>query len=147
MIELESANFDEVIHSPARPLVVLVALKKTGRSAGELEKEVEELRKIAKAWHKGGRPFQQPVWFAWIDGERDRKWLKQNYGCVGCTRTGRTLTNFPFTRQNQAHEDARCRVSGSSCKWQVVPQPPNMSDKVLCSRPTNTTTTRWKDPG
>jgi hypothetical protein len=80
VIGLESSNFDEVIHSPSRALVVLVALKKTGRPAGELEKEVEELWKIAKAWYKGGRPFQQPVWFAWIDGDRHRKWLKQNYG-------------------------------------------------------------------
>ncbi|KAJ9121734.1 hypothetical protein QFC22_002355 [Naganishia vaughanmartiniae] len=80
VIELDSVNFDEVLQSPARALVVLVALKKSGRSTGELEKEVEELRKIAKAWYRGGRKFEQPVWFAWIDGERYKKWLKQNYG-------------------------------------------------------------------
>ncbi|KAJ9102535.1 hypothetical protein QFC21_002936 [Naganishia friedmannii] len=80
VIELDSGNFDEVMQSATRALVVLVALKKNGRSTGELDKEVEELRKIAKAWYRGGRKFEQPVWFAWIDGERYKKWLKQNYG-------------------------------------------------------------------
>jgi hypothetical protein len=80
VFELDASNFDEIMHSSMRPLVVLVALKKNGRPAAELEKEVEELRKIAKAWYKGGRHFQQPVWFAWIDGERYKKFLKQNYG-------------------------------------------------------------------
>lgn len=82
VFELDASNFDEIMHSSMRPLVVLVALKKHGRPAAELEKEVEELRKIAKAWYKGGRHFQQPVWFAWIDGERYKKFLKQNYGCA-----------------------------------------------------------------
>lgn len=113
MIELESANFDEVIHSPARSLVVLVALKKTGRAAGELEKEVEELRKIAKAWYKGGRPFKQPVWFAWIDGERHRKWLKQNYGCVGLRRSKYAMADFPFCSSESSTR--RCLLS---C-WQI----------------------------
>lgn len=82
VFELDASNFDEIMHSPMRPLVVLVALKKNGRPSLELEKEVEELRKIAKAWYKGGRHFQQPVWFVWIDGDRYKKFLKQNYGCV-----------------------------------------------------------------
>lgn len=82
VFELDASNFDEIMHSPMRPLVVLVALKKSGRPSQELEKEVEELRKIAKAWYKGGRHFQQPVWFVWIDGDRYKKFLKQNYGYV-----------------------------------------------------------------
>jgi hypothetical protein len=75
------------MQSPTRALVVLVALKKNGRSTGELEKEVEELHKIAKAWYRGGRKFEQPVWFAWIDGERYKKWLKQNYGYVSVKKS------------------------------------------------------------
>lgn len=89
VIELDSGNFDEVMQSPTRALVVLVALKKNGRSTGELEKEVEELRKIAKAWYRGGRKFEQPVWFAWIDGEKNKKWLRQNYGYVFVVRDSR----------------------------------------------------------
>lgn len=112
VIELESSNFDEVIHSPSRALVVLVALKKTGRPSGELEKEVEELRKIAKAWYKGGRHFQQPVWFAWIDGERHKKWLKQNYGCVVCLQKFRCMiANVPACNQDQTHPNACGRGS------------------------------------
>ncbi|KAJ9096608.1 hypothetical protein QFC19_007141 [Naganishia cerealis] len=80
VFELDSGNFDDIMQSPTRPLVVLVALKKSGRAQGDLEKETGELHKIAKAWYRGGRTFEQPVWFAWIDGERYKKWLKQNYG-------------------------------------------------------------------
>ncbi|KAI5451445.1 hypothetical protein NCC49_001751 [Naganishia albida] len=115
VIELDSSNFDEVIHSPTRALVVLVALKKTGRAAGELEKEVEELRKTAKAWYKGGRPFQQPVWFAWIDGERHRKWLKQNYG-IKHTQMPAVVLADPATNQyyDTTLERSRLIFEGSS---------------------------------
>lgn len=105
VFELDASNFDEIMHSPMRSLIVLVALKKNGRPADELEKEVEEFRKIAKAWYKGGRHFQQPVWFVWIDGERYKKFLKQNYGYAA-----------GFTRSDYVTADNVCLFVGSATK-------------------------------
>ncbi|KAK1920867.1 thioredoxin-like protein [Papiliotrema laurentii] len=73
---LNSGNYNALMKSESRAVVVLAAVH-----SGEAgEKEKAKLMSIAKAWKKGGRPFQQPVWFAWVEGERWGSWLRQSYG-------------------------------------------------------------------
>lgn len=79
VIELTSSNYKEIMKSPTRALIVLAALKKTGRSSSELEKDIQTLEVVARAWRKGGRNFSQPVWFVWVDGVKWRKWLRQSF--------------------------------------------------------------------
>lgn len=76
--QLDSENFDEIMKSPTRALVVLVALKTDKENV--LKQEVEKLKMISRAWMRGGRGFVQPVWFVWVDGVKYAKWLKQSYG-------------------------------------------------------------------
>jgi hypothetical protein len=78
--ELTSSNYDEIMKSPTRALIVLAAFKKTGRSTADLDKDIQRLEVVARAWRKGGRNFHQPVWFVWVDGIKWRKWLKQSFG-------------------------------------------------------------------
>lgn len=60
----------------SRAIVVLAALHK----GDEGEKERQKLMSVAKAWKRGGRGFNQPVFFAWIEAERWSSWLRQSYG-------------------------------------------------------------------
>lgn len=62
--------------SDSRAVVVLAALHK----GDEGEREKEKLMSVARAWKRGGRGFQQPVWFVWVEGEKWGGWLKQSYG-------------------------------------------------------------------
>lgn len=76
LVDLNPGNFKEVMQSPEHALVVLGAIHTDGR---ELQ-ERDTLLKIARAWKKGGRPFTQPVWFAAVDGEKWRGWMKRTLG-------------------------------------------------------------------
>ncbi len=78
--ELTTSNYEEIMKSPTRALIVLAALKRTGKGTSELEKDIEKLETVARAWRKGGRGFVQPVWFVWVDGIKWRKWLRQSLG-------------------------------------------------------------------
>ncbi|WVW79859.1 protein disulfide-isomerase domain [Kwoniella bestiolae CBS 10118] len=75
LIELTGSNYNAIMNSDTRSMVVLGALHK----GDEGQKEKEKLREVAKAWKRGGRPFAQPVWFVWVDGEKWSGWLKQQY--------------------------------------------------------------------
>lgn len=59
-------------------IVILAGLTTTDEH--KLRDNVALLRDIATAWRKGGRQFEQGVIFAWMDGNKWGKWLKQNYG-------------------------------------------------------------------
>jgi hypothetical protein len=76
LVELTSSNYQELMRSPTNAMVVLGAVNK----GDEGEKQKEKLREVARAWKRGGRDFSQPVWFAWVDGEKWSGWLKQSYG-------------------------------------------------------------------
>lgn len=76
LTHLSSGNYNEVMKADSRAIVVLAALHK----GEEGEKERERLMSVAKAWKRGGRGFVQPVFFAWIEGERWASWLRQSYG-------------------------------------------------------------------
>lgn len=72
----ESMYLDVLKNKEFRPIVVMVAVK---QDATKSESEAE-LLKIARAWRKMPRTFDQPVWFASVNGDKWAKWLKRNYG-------------------------------------------------------------------
>lgn len=72
----ESMYLDVLKNKEFRPIVVMAAFKQDA-TKGESE---AELRKIARAWRKMPRTFDQPVWFASVNGDKWAKWLKRNYG-------------------------------------------------------------------
>ncbi|WVR04133.1 protein disulfide-isomerase domain [Kwoniella sp. DSM 27419] len=76
LVELSGSNYKSIMQSDTRAIVVLGALHKG--DAGNKEKDT--LAQVARAWKRGGREFQQPVWFAYVDGDKWAKWLKQQYG-------------------------------------------------------------------
>jgi len=78
VIKLTTGNFNEIMKSDTRALVVLAAFNK----GAEAKKEYEAFGNVAKAWRRGGRDFSQPVWFAYVEGEKWGGWLKQAYGYV-----------------------------------------------------------------
>lgn len=76
LVQLSVSNYAEIMKSPTKAVIVLAAVHggETGR------KERVEFEKISRAWKRGGRRFDQPVWFVWIDGERWASWMNQAYG-------------------------------------------------------------------
>jgi hypothetical protein len=76
VMKLTPGNFNEIMKSDTHALVVLAAFNK----GGDGQKENREFEKVAKAWRRGGRDFAQPVWFAYVEGEKWAGWLKQAYG-------------------------------------------------------------------
>lgn len=76
LIQLSVSNYAEIMKSPTKAVVVLAAVH--GGEKGK--KEREDFEKVARAWKRGGRRFDQPVWFVWIDGERWASWMSQAYG-------------------------------------------------------------------
>lgn len=75
MVQLSNTNYDSIMKSPERAIVVLAAL----HGGEEGVKERAEFERIGRAWKKGGRPFDQPVWFVWVDGNMWSRWLRQAY--------------------------------------------------------------------
>lgn len=96
--ELTPANYQELYSLPSRPLLVLAALDpatispplearsqrhpKSSRYVPGESGPLEYYRRVAEAWTKKPRGFQQPVHFVWTDGIAREQWLKQNYGSV-----------------------------------------------------------------
>lgn len=76
IVQLSTANYNSIMKSPERALVVLGAV----HGGDEGFKERVAFERIARAWKKGGRAFEQPVWFVWLDGHKWSRWLKQAYG-------------------------------------------------------------------
>lgn len=68
------------MRSDTRAIVVLAGVHK----GEEGKKERDAFADIARAWKRGGRRFEQPVWFVWVEGETSRwaNWLKMFYGYV-----------------------------------------------------------------
>ena len=80
VVQLDAGNFKEVMKNTRGSIVVLAG--QTTSDERKLKDNVAVLRDVATAWRKGGRKFEQGVIFAWMDGNKWGKWLKQNYGCV-----------------------------------------------------------------
>jgi hypothetical protein len=76
VMRLTTGNFNEIMKSDTQAMVVLAAFHK----GSEGKKEYDAFQKVAKAWRRGGRDFSQPVWFAYVEGEKWQGWLKQAYG-------------------------------------------------------------------
>jgi hypothetical protein len=76
LVQLTSSNYNQIMKSEERAAVVLAAVH--GGDTGA--KERAALEQVARAWKRGGRGFQQPVFFVWVDGERWSAWLRQSYG-------------------------------------------------------------------
>jgi hypothetical protein len=76
LTHLTKANYADMMKSTARAIVVLGAV----HAGVEGESEIRELEDVARAWRRGGRGFQQPVWFAWVEGDKWSGWLRQAYG-------------------------------------------------------------------
>ncbi|WVQ77445.1 protein disulfide-isomerase domain [Cryptococcus sp. DSM 104548] len=75
VVQLDSSNFQSLMRSDSRAVVVLGAVHKG--EAGK--KELDQFAEIARAWKRGGRKFQQPVWFVWVEANKWSRWLKQFY--------------------------------------------------------------------
>ena len=75
LVQLTTSNFNDILKSPTKAVVVLGAL----HSTVEGEKEKAKLYNIARAWKRGGRTFSQPVRFAWVDSDKWAGWLKQSF--------------------------------------------------------------------
>jgi hypothetical protein len=76
LVQLVSGKYQEIMKGDSRAIVVLGALHKGDEGA----KEREKLEAVARAWKRGGRSFEQPVWFVWVEGDRWSGWLRQSYG-------------------------------------------------------------------
>lgn len=76
LVQLVSGNYQELMKSDTRAVVVLGAVHR----GEEGIKERKNLESISRAWKRGGRSFEQPVWFVWVEGEKWSGWLHQAYG-------------------------------------------------------------------
>lgn len=88
VVQLAAGNFKEVMKNSRGSIVVLAGL--TTNDERKLKDNVALLRDVATAWRKGGRKFEQGVHFAWMDGNKWGKWLKQNYGYVASPQPEQT---------------------------------------------------------
>ncbi|CDZ98780.1 Thioredoxin/protein disulfide isomerase [Phaffia rhodozyma] len=95
VVKVDSHNFKEVMRSDQGSAVVLAGLRTKGRKDGELETEIEQFTRVARAWRKGGRRFEQGVIFAWMDGDKWENWLKSNYGMKRSKMPEVRVTNPP----------------------------------------------------
>lgn len=78
MIKLTPGNFNDIMKSDTRAVIVLAALNK----GSQFQAEYTKFENVAKAWKRGGRDFSQPVWFAYVEADKWAGWLKQAYGYV-----------------------------------------------------------------
>lgn len=90
LVRLDASNFQSLMRSDTRAIVVLAGVHK----GEEGKKERDTFADIARAWKRGGRRFEQPVWFVWVEGETSRlaNWLKRFYGYV-CVNGFRSATD------------------------------------------------------
>jgi hypothetical protein len=80
VIKLTPGNFNDIMKSDTRAIIVLAALNK----GSQFQVEYTKFENVAKAWKRGGRDFAQPVWFAYVEADKWAGWLKQAYGWVIC---------------------------------------------------------------
>lgn len=76
LTKLHSGNYNRIMKADSKPIIVLGALHK----GEEGKKDRMAFNSVAKAWKRGGRDFEQPVWFVWVEGDKWASWLKQSYG-------------------------------------------------------------------
>jgi hypothetical protein len=74
--ELSGDNYNSFFQADDHPLVVLGAV----REGDEGAQEREEMTKMARAWKKGGRPFDQRVVFVTAGAGNWEKWLRKMVG-------------------------------------------------------------------
>ncbi|KAI0061344.1 thioredoxin-like protein [Artomyces pyxidatus] len=81
-MELTDGSFHEVMNSPSKPLVVLVAVPREG--SRERDRLVKEITEIGRLWlhaHANATAHEQrPVVFTWMDFDRWGSWLDSMYG-------------------------------------------------------------------
>lgn len=75
VIELTQDSFQEVMHAPHKPLVVIAAVNKDNKG-----KIAEKFADLGAMWRARGGGSN--VVFAWMDAERWAKWMKSMYGIV-----------------------------------------------------------------
>ncbi|KZV85007.1 thioredoxin-domain-containing protein, partial [Exidia glandulosa HHB12029] len=76
-LELSPDNFQDVMKSPARPLVVLTAYDPADPNAEQVEASVKS---FADKWSKSSPGAGREVVHVWMDGVRWDKWLNSMYG-------------------------------------------------------------------
>jgi hypothetical protein len=76
LVPLSATNYADIFQSPLDPIIVLGALHTTGKE------QRAKLEKVARAWKRGGRDMERPVWFVWVDGQKWGGWMKRAYGYV-----------------------------------------------------------------
>lgn len=82
IFKLTPGNFNDIMKSDTRAIVVLAAFNRGQQGKTELS----EFENVAKAWKRGGRDFSRPVWFAYVEADKWAGWLKQSYGSVQVLR-------------------------------------------------------------
>lgn len=73
LMDLTSDAYDSVMKNDKHPLVVVGVIRPG--TEGAADRAV--MLSTARAWKRGGRAFQQPVWFVNVDAEEWAKWLKK----------------------------------------------------------------------
>ena len=76
LTQLTTTNFNDLLQSPSKTVVVLAAIDSDPKSVAQRDK----LAEISRRWKKGGRKFAQPVRFAWVEVDKWTGWLKQSFG-------------------------------------------------------------------
>ncbi len=73
-------------------------------------KERVVLQNIARAWKRGGRNFNQPVWFVWVEGDRWSGWLRQAYGIKKSALPGVVVIDPPVRVLTQLGTEAEADI-------------------------------------
>lgn len=79
-LELSPDNFQDVMKSPARPLVVLAVYNPAAPDAGRVE---EGVKAFADTWRVEHPRAAREVVHVWMDGVKWKEWLKSMYGLSG----------------------------------------------------------------
>lgn len=78
VLDLTEDSYTSIMKNDARALAVIGAV----RSGAEGAVDRATLLKTARAWKRGGRPFDQPVWFVTVDAGVWEKWLAKMVGIL-----------------------------------------------------------------
>ncbi|AFR98909.2 protein disulfide-isomerase domain [Cryptococcus neoformans C23] len=113
LVRLDASNFQSLMRSDTRAIVVLAGVHK----GEEGKKERDTFADIARAWKRGGRRFEQPVWFVWVEGETSRwaNWLKRFYGIKKRDLPGVVVIDTPLEEYyDTTIEGTKIEFEGSS---------------------------------
>lgn len=81
IVNLTNENYDLIMKSDDHPIVVLGAVRPGAQGA----EDRAIVLKTARAWKRGGRPFDRPVRFVIADSEQWQKWLARMVGIPAST--------------------------------------------------------------